>query len=64
MRSRPTRTCRCGVAEKSKGQQLCKACHAQDMKERRRLATARGTYTIKGVKVLPRETSRDTKGEK
>jgi hypothetical protein len=51
--------CSCGRGEKVKGQRYCKQCHAEDMRERRRQARDRGTYTIKGTHV-PRATSRET----
>lgn len=60
MRRNRTLKCPCGRGLKAKGRGICNLCHAEDMKERRRIAREAGTYTLKGVHV-PRPTPRGTK---
>lgn len=50
------RRCACGAETRSPGQRTCRSCHATDMRERRRLAKERGTYTLAGPRkaVTPR----------
>lgn len=40
--------CPCGRDRRRPGQRTCKQCHAEDMRERRAQAVARGQYTLRG----------------